>query len=263
VQDGILTDPRTCSFDPSVLQCRSGRTDACLPAEKVAALELIYQGAVNPRTGVQIYAGLEPGGEGPQPGNPGWALIMNGREPFAIDTAVIGGMTFENPAWDWRTFDFDSDVELVDAKLYGVLNAIDPDLRDFKAQGGKLIVYHGWNDPGVMPKQTLHYYDNVVEHAGKATGGDGKAFTDEYLRLFMMPGMGHCRGGAGPDQADFMAAIAAWVEKDEAPERIVARKLQDGQVTMTRPVCPHPQTAGYRGRGDTNDERNFECAAPE
>jgi feruloyl esterase len=263
VQDGILTDPRTCSFDPSVLQCRSGRTDACLPAEKVAALELIYQGAVNPRTSVQIYPGLEPGGEGPQPGNPGWALIMNGREPFAIDTAVIGGMTFENPAWDWRTFDFDSDVELVDAKLYGVLNAIDPDLRDFKAQGGKLIVYHGWNDPGVMPKQTLHYYDNVVEHAGKATGGDGKAFTDEYLRLFMMPGMGHCRGGAGPDQADFMAAIAAWVEKDEAPERIVARKLQDGQVTMTRPVCPHPQAARYRGRGDANDERNFECAAPE
>jgi feruloyl esterase len=262
VEDGILTDPRTCSFDPAVLQCRSGRTDACLAPEKVEALKHVYQGAVNPRTGAAIYPGLEPGGEGPQPNNPGWSLIMNGREPFAIDNAVIGGMTFENPAWDWRTFDFDSDVELVDAKLYGVLNAVDPDLRDFKARGGKLIVYHGWNDPGVMPKQTLHYYDNVVEHAGKATGSDGQSFTDEYLRLFMMPGMGHCRGGAGPDQADFMAAIAAWVEQGRAPERIVARREQDGAVVMTRPICPHPQVARYRGRGDANDERNFDCAAP-
>ncbi|HEY8521138.1 MAG TPA: tannase/feruloyl esterase family alpha/beta hydrolase [Gammaproteobacteria bacterium] len=263
VKDGILTDPRTCDFDPSVLACQSGRTEQCLAPQQIDALEKIYQGAVNPRTGVQIYPGLEPGSEGPQPNNPGWALIMNGREPFAIDVAVIGGMTFENPNWDWRTFDFDSDVELVDAKLYGVLNAVDPDLRDFKARGGKLIIYHGWNDPGVMPRQTIHYYDNVVEHAAKATGGDGKAFTDEYLRLFMMPGVGHCRGGAGPDRADFMAAIAGWVEEGKAPERIVASKEQDGKVVMTRPLCPHPQVARYRGRGDPNDERNFECAAPE
>jgi feruloyl esterase len=262
VEDGILTDPRTCDFDPHVLQCPSGNTGACLASEKIEALTMIYEGAVNPRTGAQIYPGLEPGGEGPQPNNPGWALIMNGREPFAIDVSVFGGMTFENPAWDWRTFDFDSDVELVDAKLYGVLNAVDPDLRDFKAGGGKLIVYHGWNDPGVMPQQTINYFDNVVEHAGKATGGDGRAFTDEYLRLFMMPGMGHCRGGAGPDQADFMAAIAGWVEEDRAPARIAARKEADGKVVMTRPICPHPQVARYRGRGDTNDERSFECALP-
>lgn len=262
VKDGFLTDPRTCSFDPGVLQCRSGRTEACLASEKIDALRLIYQGAVNPRTGAQIYAGLEPGGEGPQPNNPGWALIMNGREPFAIDNAVLGGMGFENPNWDWRTFDFDSDVDLVDNKLYGVLNAIDPDLRDFKAQGGKLIVYHGWNDPGVMPKQTLAYYDDVIEYAGKATGGDGKAFTDEYLRLYMMPGMGHCRGGTGPDQADFMSALAAWVEEGKAPDRLVSRAVRDGQTVMTRPICPHPQAAAYRGRGDTNDEANFECTLP-
>src|SRR5690606_1705529 len=132
VEDGILTDPRTCDFDPSVLQCQSGRTEQCLAPQQIDALRKIYGGAVNPRTGVRIYPGLEPGSEGPQPNNPGWALIMNGREPFAIDIAVIGGMAFENPSWDWRTFDFDSDVELVDAKLYGVLNAVDPDLRDFK-----------------------------------------------------------------------------------------------------------------------------------
>jgi feruloyl esterase len=255
VTDGILTDPRTCDFDPSGLQGFS--------AAQIEALKMIYQGAVNPRTGVQIYPGLEPGGEGPQPNNPGWALIMNGREPFAIDNAVIGGMGFENPQWDWRTFDFDSDIELVDSKLFGVLNAVDPDLRDFKAGGGKLIVYHGWNDPGVMPQQTLDYFDNVIEYAGKATGGDGRAFTDEYLRLFMMPGVGHCRGGAGPDQADWVAALAGWVEQGKAPASITARREQDGNVVMTRPLCPHPQVARYGGRGDTNDARNFECALPQ
>jgi len=211
---------------------------------------------------VQVYPGLEPGGEFAQPRNPGWAMIMNGKGPFFIDTPVLGGMGFENPNWDWRSFDFDRDVELVDAKLYGVLNAVDPDLRDFKARGGKLIVYHGWSDPGVMPKQTLHYYDNVVTYAAKATGGDGKAFTDDYLRLFMMPGMGHCAGGVGPDQADWMGTIAGWVEKGTAPTRIVARKQEEGKVVMTRPLCPHPQVARYKGTGDANDERNFECAAP-
>jgi feruloyl esterase len=262
VKDGILTDPRTCDFDPSVLQCKSGSGGECLAAPQVEALEKIYEGPKNPRTGVPLYPGLEPGGEGAQPRNPGWALIMNGKGPFFIDQAVLGGMAFENPQWDWRTFDFDRDVELVDDKLFGVLNAVDPDLRDFKANGGKLIVYHGWNDPGVMPQQTIQYYDNVVELAGKATGGDGKAFTDEYLRLFMMPGMGHCQGGTGPDQADFMSAIAAWVERGQAPSRIVAQKQENGQTAMTRPLCPHPQVARYAGRGDANDERSFECAVP-
>jgi len=266
VKDGILTDPRTCHFDPGVLQCQSGRTSECLAPAQVDALKMIYRGAVNPRTGEQIYPGLEPGGETAQPRNPGWAMIMNGREPFFIDTPVLGGMGFGNPKWDWRTFDFDRDVELVDAKLFGVLNAVDPDLRPFKSSGGKLIVYHGWSDPGVMPKQTLRYYDNVVALAGKA-GGDGHGATDassvdEYLRLFMMPGMGHCGGGAGPDQADWMGAILGWVEHEQAPKRIVARKQEGGKVTMTRALCMHPQVAVYNGRGDTNDERNFECAVP-
>ena len=255
VTDGILTDPRTCHFDPSGLQGFS--------AAQIEALKMIYQGPVNPRTGAQLYPGLEPGGEGPQPNNPGWALIMNGREPFAIDHAVLGGMGFENPQWDWRTFDFDSDVELVDSKLFGVLNAIDPDLRDFKAGGGKLIVYHGWNDPGVMPRQTLDYFDNVIEYAGKAMGGDGRAYTDEYLRLFMLPGVGHCRGGVGPDQADWVAALVGWVEQGKAPASITARREQDGKVVMTRPLCPHPQVARYRGRGDSNDAGSFECALPQ
>ncbi len=211
---------------------------------------MIYQGARNPRTGEQIYPGLERGGEGPEPGNPGWGMIMNGKEPFAIDNAVLGGMAFRNPKWDWSTFDFDKDVALVDAKLYGVLNAIDPDLRDFKSHGGKLVIYHGWSDPGVMPQRTVDFYQEMIDFATKAHGGDGRAYTSEYARLFMMPGMGHCRGGNGPDQADWMGAISSWVEKGKAPESITARKVQDGKVTTTRPLCAYPQAARYKGKGD-------------
>jgi feruloyl esterase len=254
VNDGILADPSSCNFDPSKVPG--------LSAAQIEALKLAYQGAVNPRTGARIYAGLEPGGEGTQPGNPGWSMLMNGQTPFAISTAVLGGLGFENPNWDWKTFDFDSDVELIDAKLYGVLNAVDPDLRDFKNGGGKLIVWHGWNDPGVMPQQTIDYYDSVVKFASKTTSGDGVAFTDEYLRLFMLPGVGHCRGGVGPDQVDWMAALAGWVEKGQKPAAITATAMRDGKVAMTRPLCPHPQVARYKGRGDTNDAASFECGAP-
>ena len=262
VSDGILTDPRTCGFKPQQLACSSAKTESCLQPGEVKALDMIYQGARNPRTGVQIYPGLERGGEAPQPGNPGWGMIMNGKEPFSIDNAVIGGMGFRNPNWDWKTFDFDKDVATVDAKLFGVLNAVDPDLRDFKSHGGKLIIYHGWSDPGVMPQRTVDFYQEIVDYASKAQGVDGRAYTSDYARLFMMPGMGHCRGGNGPDDADWMGAIMNWVEHGSAPNVITARKVQDGKTTMTRPLCPHPQAARYKGKGDTNDAANFECAAP-
>lgn len=254
VRDGIITDPRTCRFDPAAVPG--------LSAAQIQAVRLAYQGALNPRTGERIYAGLEPGGEGQQPDNPGWSMLINGRAPFALSTAVLGGLGFENPHWDWKNFDFDRDVELIDAKLFGVLNAVDPDLRDFKQAGGKLILWHGWNDPGVMPRQTIAYYDSVVEFAGKAMGVDGAAYTDDYLRLFMLPGVGHCRGGVGPDRVDWMAAITGWVERGDKPARIVASTVRDGKVTMTRPLCPYPQVARYDGRGDHNDAASFQCALP-
>jgi feruloyl esterase len=262
VKDGLLTDPRTCHFDPRELQCKSGATGDCLSAGQVKALEMIYAGAKNPRTGVEIYPGLEPGGEAAQPGNPGWGMIMNGKTPFVIDEPVLGAMGFGNPKWDWKSFDFDRDVGFVDAKLGSVLNATSPDLRDFKNHGGKLIVYHGWSDPGVMPQRTIDYWQEIIDFTSRATGEDGAKFTDDYARLFMIPGMGHCRGGNGPDQADFMSAIASWVEHGKKPDVIEAKHVDNGKVTMTRPLCPHPQAARYKGKGDTNDARNFECAPP-
>ena len=138
---------------------------------------------------------------------------------------------------------------------------MDADLRDFRDGGSKLLLYHGWNDPGVMPQHTVDYYERIVDFMEGAEG-NGYANTADFSRLFMMPGMGHCRGGAGPDQADFMSALVDWVEGGQAPERIVASAVRDGNVTMTRPICPHPQVAVYDGSGDTNDASNFECRVP-
>ena len=255
LEDGILADPRQCGFDPRELVCSRRSGEQCLSESKVDALEKIYGGAVNPRTGAQIYPGLEPGSENSQPNNPGWALIMNGETPFDIDISVIGGMGFENSNWDWRSFDFDRDVSQVNSKLAHVLNAVDPDLRDFNAQGGKLIIWHGWNDPGVMPQRTIDYYEDVLGFADQATGGSGLAATNDYLRLYMLPGVGHCRGGVGPDKVDWIDTITNWVENDQAPDVVIATRDDD---PLARPVCPYPQVAAYR-RGDPNDPASYRC----
>ncbi|HEU4618080.1 MAG TPA: tannase/feruloyl esterase family alpha/beta hydrolase [Gammaproteobacteria bacterium] len=259
VKDGIITDPRTCRFDPAVLQCASGKTDSCLGAEQVETAKKIYAGATNPRTGEQVYPGLEPGGEGSQPNNPGWSMIM-GDKPFALDTAVLAGLGFENLDFDLKKFDYDEDVKTIDAKLMGVLNAVNPDLREFEAHGGKLIIYHGWSDPGVMPMETVNYYERVQKFREQSQGSKHPLEeTQDYARLFMVPGMGHCRGGVGPDQFDFMPAIVDWVEHGKAPDRVVASHVEDGKTTMTRPLCPDPQAAHYKGSGDPNSADSWEC----
>ena len=142
-------------------------------------------------------------GEGPEPGgNPGWGMIMNGKEPFAIDNAVIGGMGFRNPKWDWRTFDMDRDTARADQKA-GYMNAMDPDLSAFKARGGKLLMYHGWNDGAsggsISPLNSVNYYSSVLAKMGPEQ--------ENWLRLFMVPGMAHCGGGPGPNQFNALAAI--------------------------------------------------------
>lgn len=259
VKDGIITDPRTCHFDPVALECKGDQVKDCLSPEQVATARKIYAGAKNPRTGAQVYPGLMPGGEGAQPNNPGWSMIM-GDKPFFLDTAVLGGMGFENPNFNLMDFDFDKDVTTIDDKLMWVLNAVSPDLREFEAHGGKQIIYHGWSDPGVMPLETVHFYDRLQRFRAQAEGSkDPLKDTRAHERLFMVPGMGHCRGGVGPDHFDMMSALVAWVEQDKAPERILASHMEDGKVTMTRPLCAHPQVATYKGKGDPNKAENFVC----
>ena len=161
----------------------------------------------------------------------------------------------QDPNWDPMTFDLEKDLALA-LKNGGLVEATDPDLAKFKARGGKLLLYHGWADPGPAPENTVNYYDAVNKKLG------GKQ--DDWMRLFLMPGVGHCSGGVGPDQADFLGAIERWREKGEAPAQITATRTagRGGARALSRPLCPHPQVARYKGAGSTDDAANFACGEP-
>ena len=166
---------------------------------------------------------------------------------------------FKNPDWDFRTLDFDSDVALADKLDNGVLTATDPDLKEFFAHGGKLLLYHGWTDAGIAPQNSINYYDSVVG----AMGGAEKV--KNSMRLFMTPGMNHCFGGDGPFVFDTFTTLEQWVEKGKAPDQIIAAHFPGGgapsaKPDRTRPLCPYPQVAKYKGSGSTDDAANFVCS---
>jgi feruloyl esterase len=154
--------------------------------------------------------------------------------------------------WDVMSFDLDADLSLA-MKNAAFIESTDPDLAKFKARGGKLLLYHGWADPGPAPQNTINYFSAV----GAKLGGS----QDNWMRLFLMPGVGHCAGGVGPDRADFLTAMEDWREKEQAPTHIMATRTANQQRTeMTRPLCPYPQSAKYTGAGSTDDAKNFVCA---
>ena len=144
--------------------------------------------------------------------------------------------------------------------LGAIMNSADPNLKPFFSHGGKLIMYHGWADPGIPPMFSVDYFKSVVEKDGDPTTGAKKAA--QSIRLFMVPGMGHCAGGDGPSTFNSMAALAEWVEQGSAPDQIIASHATRGQVDRTRPLCPYPQTAVYKGSGSTDDSANFVCKMP-
>jgi feruloyl esterase len=251
VEDGFLSDPQKCRFDPSTLLCRGVDAETCLTAPQLESVRQAYA-PVKRKTGERIYPGLVPGSE------TGWALLAALRpEPNAIDLGMFRYVAHEDAAWDWRSFDLDRDTALADKKA-GSMTAVDPDLSAFKARGGKLLIYHGWNDGGsggaISPLNTLDYFSSIV-----ATMGPNQ---ENWLRLFMVPGMAHCGGGPGPDQFNILGALERWRESDIAPEQIAAYHVENNRVTMTRPLCPYPQVAIYKGTGSTNDAANFACKAP-
>ncbi|HET7258423.1 MAG TPA: tannase/feruloyl esterase family alpha/beta hydrolase, partial [Candidatus Acidoferrum sp.] len=180
-------------------------------------------------------------------------------------------MVYGKADWDYKKTSLDDAVAASDEKFSAVLNSTASDMTAFKAHGGKLIIYHGWNDAAISALNSINYYDSV---GGKM----GLAERDSFLRLFMVPGMQHCGGGPGPDvfgqggsspvndaQHNIYLALEQWVEKDTAPSSVIASKLAGGSpgaVQETRPLCPYPQSAKYKGSGDTNDAANFVCAAP-
>jgi feruloyl esterase len=248
VPDGVLENPAACRFDPTTLQCRAGAntTADCLTPAELDSVRTAY--APFEHTGTKTrYPGLAFGSE------TGWATQLGPMfpkpVPLGLGTFVI---TFQNPQWDYHTLDLDRDLPKVDATV-GMMDAIDPNLAPFFARGGKLLQYHGWSDPGIPGQSSIDYYEAVRAKTGDAKLGD-------HYRLFMAPGMDHCAGGEGPDRFDTLTAIDAWVEKNAAPDLLIAAKMKDGAVVRTRPLCPYPQLAVYRGTGSTDDAASFTCS---
>jgi feruloyl esterase len=254
-EDGVVQDPPSCRFDPSVLRCKGPDAPSCLTDAQLTALRKIYAGASDPHTGAAIEPGFEPGGEG-EPAGPepdGWAAWIVGSAPgaagasgqYRLASAFFASMVFERPGYDLRRLDLSRDVGATDAKLASILNPENPDLGAFAKRGGKLIHYHGWLDPVLPPRDSIAYHDRVEQRMG-----DPRAF----YRLFLAPGMLHCYGGRGPNFLDTRAAITAWVERGEAPDRLLATKYVDDTpvkpVQQTRPLCPYPERARWDGHGD-------------
>lgn len=246
VRDGLLEDPTRCHFDPKVLECKNGNGPACLTAPQVEAARKIYSGAIDPRTRQQIFPGLEPGSE------LRWQ-VLGGPQAFAIGNDFFKYIVFKDPSWDFKTLNISNDAALAEQIDSGLIDAQDPNLKPFFGHGGKLIQYHGWSDWQISPLNSVHYYESVVEKAG------GASQVQESYRLFMVPGMGHCGGGEGPNRFDMLGALEQWTEQGQAPARIIASSA-DGQ--RTRPLCPYPQVAKYKGSGSTDDAANFTCARP-
>jgi feruloyl esterase len=246
VKDGVLENPMRCKFDPKVLECKSGDAPGCLTTAQVESVRRIYSPVVNRGNGATIFPGFEPGSE------LGWST-MAGPQPFTIGLDLFRYVVFQDPNWDFRKFDFDADVTRT-LNASAMLNALDPDLKKFSARGGRLIQYHGWSDPQIAPESSVTYYQSVLEKMGPK---DVAAF----YRLFMVPGMAHCGGGEGTSTFNMLAALEEWVEQKKAPEHIAAARTREGGTDRTRPLCPFPQVAKYKGSGSTDDSANFACEA--
>ncbi len=246
VKDGVIEDPTRCKFDPGAIACKGASEPTCLTAEQVETARKTYAGA---HAGKAALWGLEPGSES------GWASL-SGPQPLGIALDTYQYLVFNDPKWDYHTLDPAKDVAAAEKAIGPLMNSSDSNLKPFFSHGGKLIMYHGWADPGIPPMFSVEYFKSVVEK----DGGAKKA--GESIRLFMVPGMGHCAGGDGPNTFNSMAALAAWVEQGKAPEQMVASHATRGQVDRTRPLCPYPQTAVYKGSGGTDDAANFTCKAP-
>ena len=210
----------------------------------------IYTPARNLRTGAEIYPAMERGSE------LAWNTLAGGPRPILLADDYFRFVVFEDPRWDFKTLNFDTDVVKADKKDSGILTATNPDLDPFFSRGGKLIQYHGWTDRQVMPRNSINYYNSVV----KATGGTRPVATS--YRLFMAPGMDHCGGGDGPNSFDALGALERWVEKGEPPAALLASHSTNGKIDRTRPLCPYPQVAKYKGSGSTDQAANFRCVAP-
>ena len=207
-------------------------------------MRAIYTSPVNPKSKREI-TGLVPGSE------LNWTEFGWSGPARSTGVDVLRFVTGD-PQWNVAQFNFDADIVRAEEKGE-VMNALDTNLKPFFDRGGKLISYHGWNDPQISPLNATQYYDRVV----KAMGGANRVSSN--YRLFMVPGMAHCGGGVGTSTFDMLTALEQWVETKKAPDSIPASRVVNGAVVRMRPLCPYPQVATYKGSGNTDDAANFVC----
>ena len=259
VEDNVLNDPRSCDFTPEDLPRCSGDVPGseCITVAQLAAIKSIYDGPTS--NGESIYAGF-PLGDEFEAG--GWDTWVTGSEAtrdrgastlhYAFGTEFYKYLVFDDADWDFASYDFSTWKDDVMA-ISGVVDATDTDLTAFNTSGGKMVLWTGWSDPAITALGTVDYYEAVEAD---------DASVRDYARLYMLPGVLHCGGGPGPSQVDWLDTIRVWVEEGRAPEQLVAHKVVDTEIVMTRPVCPYPQVAAYDGQGDPNDAGSFSCQMP-
>jgi feruloyl esterase len=260
-QDGVIEDPLSCRFKPEKLLCRAGDNPSCLTKAQLTALRKIYDGPRNPRTGEKIIAGFSPGGEGEVNGWERW-ITGEGNDPkqaliYQFVSNFFRYVVRDEPDFDVTRINFDGDIAAADKKFGPIFSSYDPDLSAFRSHGGKLIQYHGWADPAIPALDSVDYYRLVQKKMGPTEG---------FYRLFMVPGMLHCRGGPGPNAIAALPALASWVEHNKAPDFLVATKYQGDDpaapVVRQRPLCSFPARAAWDGRGDRSKLESYRCVAP-
>ena len=262
LKDGLITDPLRCNFQaardlPRCPAAQDGPT--CFTAPEIASIERIHTDVT--RQGKRFFPGWPVGAEVVVPGgNSGWlgqvirgtdgrSVWANYAQEFFRYMAAPGS----DAAQAIRTFDINKDIPRLEY-LHQTIDASDPDLTAFRQRGGKLLIYFGWADPQLNPRVAVEYYEQVTAQMG--------ASTPEFARLFMVPGMFHCGGGVGANTFDAVTPLIQWVEAGVAPQSIPASQVSGGKTVRTRPLCPHPQVAKYKGAGNVDDAANFLCAAP-
>ena len=255
-KDGLIENPLKCKFDPKVLLCKDGDGPSCLTAPQVEAATEIFSPTRNSRSKKQLMPPLLPGSEN------AWGVLagpLTDNAPASRESSVAINTykywIFKNPNWDYKTLNFDKDIDFGYKADNGLNSANNPDLRPFFNRRGKLIMYHGWSDQAVPPQHSIDYYDNVLEKVGSQAR--------DSIRLFMVPGMEHCGGGVGPNQFDYLTALEQWVEQGKPPTQMIAsHRTTDGKTDRTRPICAYPMQAKYKGTGSLDTAANFSCVAP-
>lgn len=248
LKDGIVANPQACHFDPASVACKVKSIAGCLTAPQVETLRDIYGGPKNPRTGAQIFAGFHPGSEMQL------LALVAGPQPFPVATSYFGDIVFHNPKWNFKSFNYDKDLAASYRAGSAILDVPSDGLAAYLAGGGKLLLSHGWSDGLIPAPNTIAFYKALKSELPVEETADS-------VRLFMIPGMGHCGGGDAPTATDMLSVINRWVATGKAPESVIA-KSSPRQKPATRLICPYPQYGRYKGSGNADDAASFACTAP-